>query len=298
VYQPAGVRPVDAVLPQPQWEKLEFTNSASNGPYELPYPDTDEALRLVNCQGGKNRGESSFTSTYVDPSSACSDPGLETAGTSFSSDFEMSDLQAANAKMQHMVTYEPHADYSYQSPPHRPGRMTAQGRRLTNVFSSPPSKTASDFEITPHVYQPGGSTLDSSFLKRHSFDGYLPAKFSLIPYSDIIEPDLHWRRGDLEYDDSHLALQDANQVIEDDYNELPPAPALSNPPESNNMSFMNLLSSDPVMPEKYHTLLDPEMSVGKDREHFFLGYGTMFQESSIDQRISQLGRQTPPLLEC
>ena len=210
----------------------------------------------------------------------------------------MSDFKAANAKMRHMITYEPRADYSYQSPPHHPGRMTAQGSRLTNVFSSPPPKIACDFEITPHVYQPGDSTLDSSFSKRHSFDGYLPAEFSLTPYSDIVEPDLHWRRGDLDYDDSHLTLQDAIQVIEDDCNELPPAPALSNPPESNNMSFMNLLSSDPVMPEQYHNLLDREMSVGKDREHAFLGYGTMFHESPIDQRISRLGRQTPPLLEC
>lgn len=209
-------------------------------------------------------------------------------------------MQAANAKMQHKVTYEPRADYLHLSSPLHPGRMTAQGSRLTNVFSSPAPKIACDFETTPREYQPGNSTPESPFSKRHSLDGYPPAEFSLTPYSDIVRPDLHWRRGDLDYHDSHLTIQDANQVIEDecdDYNELPPASALSNPPESNNMSFMNLLSSDPVMPEQYHDLLDPEMLVGKDRDHAFFGYGTMFHGSPIDQRISRLGRRTPPLLE-
>jgi hypothetical protein len=291
-YHPTGIRPAATVFPQPQWEKLGVTSSASNGPSEMPRPGTNYYLDFAQDWAG--RGDVSFTSTYIDSSLSSQDYSSGTIASSFTADFSMSDVQAANARMQNIVAYDPQAEFLDQAPPHHPGRMTTQGNNLTDAFSSPPERLSSEFEITPHTYHSDVSTLESSFLRRHSFGGYLPANLVLTPYGN--DPDLEWEDGDSEHADTNSAPQDA--ISQNDNNQLPPAPTLSTPPGRDNMSFMDLLSSDPVMPEHYLNLLDPGFSTGKYPQHNFRESNFVEYENPIDQGISRNGRQTPPLLEC
>lgn len=284
-YPHNGIRHAATIVPQPQWEKLGYLDSVSGRPSELPYLDHQDWAGV---------GDVSFSPTYAHPSFSSQDACYETVATSFASNVEMSDLQAANARMQDIVTFEPQADFLYQSPPRQPGRTTAHGGKLTDTFSSPPPQLTGDFEITPHTYQPNLSTLDSSCSRRHSFDGYLAPNFLLTPFAESIEPNLQWGNGDMDYANNSFAREDA--ISEDGFNELPPAPSLS-APGSNGMSFLNLLSSDPVMPEQFHNL-GPGLSAGNYPGQVFLGHDAVIDDSPSDHGILRHGRQTPPLLEC
>lgn len=244
-----------------------------------------------------------FASTYLNQSFSSGDIDAETAATSYASGDEINDvahsIQLVNAKMQQNVTNEPHSDtYSYQARPRHPGRMTALGGRLTDIFSSPSSRRTSDLDISSHIDQPSDSMLDSIFSRRRSFDGYLPAEILPTPYGHSVTTDVQWRSGSLDYVSSHLALQDANEFMEDDYNQLPEAPALPTHPDSKSTSFLDLLSSDPAMPEEYLDFLDTEITNENEREQAPTEYDTVIQGNTFDQGSLRFTRQTPPLLDC
>lgn len=258
----------------------------------------NEVQGLSSYQGATNHEDFAFTSTSVEPSSSSAYLSPETACTSFASGDEINGLQPTDAGMQQTEEYQPHTENIYQQPAHHPGRMTSEGDKLTDIFSSPPPRMVSDFGFTPHTYDRGASDPDNSFSMHQNFDGYLPANSSFTPYGNMIGQDLQWRHEDMNYSDDHLPPQDANHFNETDYNQLPQIPVLSTYLESNNVSFLNLLSSDPIMPEEYQDQLYLDMLAAQDGNPTFLEYSTPVQENPIDQHSLRIARQTPPLLEC
>jgi hypothetical protein len=298
LHQPTAIRPGAKRFPQPQWENLAFSDSAFSRPYGLSHPDMNEVQGFSSYQGATNNEDFAFTSTSVEPSSSSAYLSPETACTPFASGDEINGLQPTNAGMQQMEKYEAHTENIFQQPAHHPGRMTSEGDKLTDIFSSPPPRMVSDFGLTLHTYEPSASNLDNSFSTHQSFDGYLPADSSFTPYGDMVGKDLQWRNEDMNYSDGYLPPQDANHFIGNDYNQLSQVPVLSTPLESNNVSFLNLLSSDPIMPEEYQDQLYSEMLAAQDGNQTFLEYSTPVQENPIDQHSLRIARQTPPLLEC
>ena len=284
-------------FPQPQWEKLAVSDNASSLSYGLPYPNINEVQGLANHQGATNHENFSFTSSSAEPSSSSTYLGPESAGTSFTSSDEINVLQPTDTGMQRTDNHAALMEDSYQPLAHHPGRMTSEGGRLTDILSSPPPQMMSDFNLNPHTYEPSASYLENSLSGHLSFDGYLPTSSPFTPYCDMMAPDLQWRSQDMNTSDDQLAAQDANQFIEDDYNQLPQVPVLSTPPTSNSLGFLALLSSDPVMPDDYEDLFDPEMLAAQNGTLGFLDYGTAVHENSIDQHSLRVACRTPPLLE-
>jgi hypothetical protein len=298
LHQPTAIKPGAIRFPQPQWENLAFSDSAFSRPYGLSHPDMNEVQGFSSYQGATNNEDFAFTSTSVEPSSSSAYLSPETACTPFASGDEINGLQPTDAGMQQTEKYEAHTENIFQQPAHHPGRMTSEGDKLTDIFSSPPPRMVSDFGLTLHTYEPSASNLDNSFSTHQSFDGYLPANSSFTPYGDMVGKDLQWRNEDMNYGDGYLPPQDANHFIGNDYNQLSQVPVLSTPLESNNVSFLNLLSSDPIMPEEYQDQLYSEMLAAQDGNQTFLEYSTPVQENPIDQHSLRIARQTPPLLEC
>ena len=307
-YQPAAVRVAVLPLLQPTWLDAGFGNGNMLEDHEWPRQTSDQGSEMAGDQHELpliSHEHTSFNSANTRLNSPFSSNEMHettTAATSFESGGDLEalpyGLQQTRARLQRALELGHIETHASQMSHYHPGRTTAQGAKLSDVYSSPPSTTRHNFDIMSPMYSPGSFVLDNRSSRRHSIGSYTFADETVTPYGHRIETDDQWRGGDIGFVGSHLAEPSADQFIEDDSNDLPAAPPVFSrlQPQLKSTGFLELLSSDPVMPE-YQEYTDMQMTDENQYDRIQTEYETI-AEASIDAKNPlQLARQTPPLLD-
>jgi hypothetical protein len=286
---PAYARGPALHRPQPLWDEVEIASSLPGQSDDFPCLSQEPGSELMEDLEPVEHRQTSFNSTEPHHGQSFSSDDMyagTTIATSFGSGGDLAyGLQQANARMQHAL-----ADSHSHDHPHsmfRPGRMTMQGAELSNTFTSP-QRPSYDLGNMSWEYQPPNFLADA---RRCSF-GDFPGPNEFLPQYGQ-NADSQGNADDFSFNGNNLLPEDADRVVEGDY-DLPNALPASSParPTSRNPSFQDLLSSDPFENDDYQMYIDPTLP-----DENSLQEAQPESEAVGEDETTRPTRQTPPMLD-